>query len=626
MCGIAGYASTSESVRHQEWLLSASNKLSHRGPDDSGVWFTEGKSVGLAHRRLAIFDLSPLGAQPMSTPDRSITITFNGEIYNFLELRKQLSGLGYGFRSTSDTEVILAAYQQWGQNMLSKLIGMFAFAIVDMRRNEIFIARDRAGEKPLYYRVAKNSFSFASELRALAENSGLSLNVNLRSLEHYLAYGYSPGSETLLDKHFKLPPGHFMIVDLETLHFDLRRYWDVPSFDSQLSNSRDELADELEELLADSVSMQLAADVPVGILLSGGLDSSLITAFAARHGGLVNTFTVAMTDSPSLDESAHANLIANHFSTNHTVLSSELADSALIESIAAHIGEPIADSSIIPTYLVAREVKKSCTVALGGDGGDELFGGYSHYQMQLKHSRQHGRLAWLFAGVISSGAENFLPLGFPGRNMMMSLQREKSVQFSTAATHFDNLSRKRLLSSLTLEPRGPERFRSSSFPCESDLVRCSTLFDFRNYLPEDILVKVDRASMMNSLEVRAPFLDHRLIEFAFSKVPSSQKVTETNKKILLKSVAERLLPAEFDHNRKQGFSIPLAAWLKRGPIREMFWSHLASSDSMFNVRFVEKMLRNQDLGFRNSERLFALLQFEIWRKTLGVSGVSESDA
>jgi asparagine synthase (glutamine-hydrolysing) len=620
MCGLVGTASA-VARDDRAWLPVACETLRHRGPDDSGEWWSSDGRVGLAHRRLSILDLSPAGHQPMHLVKRGLSIVFNGEIYNFLELRRELEDMGHRFRSHTDTEVLLAAYAAWGKDCLDRLNGMFAFAIFDAPRRTLFLARDRAGEKPLFYAVSDQTLYFASELKALLANPALPRRIEPTALDCYLAMGYVPGDRCILQGFNKLPPAHALTFDLDTGAATVRRYWRLPELDAAAAAGQlDEAAllDELEALLEDAVGRQLVADVPVGVLLSGGVDSSLVTAMAVRRAQNVRTFSIAFPGHAEADESAHARLIARHFGTEHTELVAEPSTADLIPRLARQFDEPIVDSSMVPTWLVSNLVRQHCTVALGGDGGDELFGGYGHHSRLLWMQERPGRLPPSLRRAVSWSATTVMPVGFKGRNWLQALGTDLSRDLPLVASYFDADARRRLMGGDAVQPSA-EQVLSGRVPAAPDLLQRATRMDFGNYMAEDILVKIDRASMSNSLELRAPFLDYRVIEFAFSRVPSSLKATPWVRKLILKQLCERVLPPEFDKQRKQGFGIPIKSWLQAGPFRELFWDVLQDPDTLFDRPTVKSLLDRQDRGFGNGERLFALVLFELWRREYGVS-------
>lgn len=620
MCGIVGIVSNTPQAQ-RAWLAIGRDAMTHRGPDDAGEWWSADGRVGLAQRRLAIIDLSPAGHQPMHDASGALSIVFNGEIYNFADLRDELIAKGHGFRSHSDTEVILAAYREWGTECLARFNGMFAFALFDARQQTVFLARDRAGEKPMFYHQAGGVLRFASELKALLADPALPRRIDPTALDCYLAMGYVPGERCMLQSFNKLSPAHALLFDLQTGQTKIWRYWQLPELEAASSRPVDETAllGELEALLEDAVRRQMVADVPVGVLLSGGVDSSLITAMAVRSSSQVQTFTIGFPGHGKLDETEHARLIARHFGTRHTELMAEPTTADLLPRLARQFDEPIVDSSMIPTFLVSQLVRQHCTVALGGDGGDELFGGYGHYSRLQWMQRKLGPIPRPLRIGIALAAEKLLPVGVKGRNWLQGLGVDLDKGLPLIASCFDATTRGRLLAAQSGWHAQAEDVLRSRVPVHPDLLQRATRMDFVNYLAEDILVKVDRASMWNSLELRAPLLDYRVIEFAFGKVPSHLKATAKDKKILLKRLTACVLPPEFDRQRKQGFSIPLAEWLKGGAFRALFHEVLRDPKCSFDAGTVGSLLGGQDRGRSNSERLFALVLFELWRREYGVT-------
>ena len=612
MCGIIGIASQA-GISERAWLTAGCDAIRHRGPDDSGEWWSPNRNVGLAHRRLAIIDTSPSGHQPMQDAKGDLIIVFNGEIYNFLDLRRLLESKGHKFRTSTDTEVLLEAYRQWGADCLSYLNGMFAFALVDMCNKQLFLARDRAGEKPLYYTLANGTLRFASELKALLADPTISRSINKEALDCYLAVGYIPDDRCIVCGVNKLSPAHALLFDLNTGQTNTWRYWRFPKMAApSVCTTEEQLLYDLEVLLEDAVRRQLVADVPVGIMLSGGIDSSLVTAMASRATNQVKTFTIRLPGYGKYDETAHARLIAKHFATDHVELEAAEIKADLLPLLARNFDEPMADSSLVPTYLVCKLIRPYCTVALGGDGGDELFGGYRHYNRMLCMQQKFGLFPFMLRKVTSQISSTLLPLGFKGRNFLLGLSVDLEHGIPMPAPLFDSKSRRELLSDQSEWVTVAEEVMASRIPKEGDLLQLATRTDFENYLADDILMKVDRTSMLNSLEVRAPFLDHRITEFAFSVVPSYLKATGQHSKIVLKKLSKRLLPAGFDLQRKQGFSIPLATWLKGGHWRNLFHEVLLDQQCIFDKTASTKLLRGQDLGRSNSERLFCLVLFELW--------------
>jgi asparagine synthase (glutamine-hydrolysing) len=619
MCGIVGIAAT-EAIQDRAWLAKGRDAMRHRGPDDAGEWWSNDGRVGFGHRRLAIVDLSPGGHQPMQLADGDLTITFNGEIYNFLDLKTQLRALGASFRTSSDTEVILAAYRQWGTDCLAHLNGMFAFALHDSRRNRLFLARDRAGEKPLFYAPSPGALRFSSELKGLLADPSVPRRMDPHALDYYLAMGYVPAPMCILQGVRKLPQAHALLFDLGNGQSRVWRYWEVPDAPDEAAAPNDaQLLDELEGLLADAVRRQLVADVPVGVLLSGGVDSSLVAAMAVRAAPHVKTFTMRFPGHGRYDETGHARLIAQHFQTDHIELDVPPSSVDLLPLLAHQFDEPVADSSMIPTYLVSKLTREHCTVALGGDGGDELFGGYAAYSRLLRMQHTQGRIPVPLRQLSAAAAGTWLPVGVRGRNWLLGLGTDLRRDLPWTATYFDLAARRRLFARSGQCCAVAEQGVRDSLAADPDLLQRATRLDLRNYMVEDILAKVDRASMLNSLEVRAPFLDYRLLEFAFGRVPTRLKATVSEHKILLKQLAARILPPEFDRQRKQGFSIPLASWLREPAWRAFFRDTLlAAPGSLFSRRTLQGLLDGQERGRSNSERLFALVMLTLWQKDYGV--------
>lgn len=615
MCGIVGKAELGYAGLDDAWLHAAGTILHHRGPDGEGYWRSQDGRVELAHRRLAIIDLSAAAGQPMERD--AFCIAYNGEVYNFTELRDQLIGKGHVFRTQSDTEVLLAAWQEWGVGCLDRLNGMFAFALYDANGKALFLARDRAGEKPLFYRFAGGVLSFASELKALMADPSHPRVIDEEAFDCYLAMGFAPGDRCILSGFKKLPPAHALRFDLATGALDVWRYWRLPppaNPESSEPLNEASLVDELETLLADAVRRQMTADVPVGVLLSGGIDSSIVTAMAVRAQANIKTFTIRFPGHGRLDETEHARLISRHFATEHIEFEATAPSQERLTRLARQFDEPIIDSSMIPTSLVTDLVGKHCTVAVGGDGADELFGGYSHYDRMLRMERKFSRVPLPLRKAIALGAERLLPIGAKGRNWLQALGEDLDSSVPLVASYFDAATRRQLLGRSAHSQVTAEMIFRTRARAEGDLLQRASRTDFENYLPEDILVKVDRSSMLSSLEMRAPFLDCRIIEFASGKVPSSLKATSSERKILLRRLAARLLPRQFDQTRKQGFSIPIAHWLESGPMRELFYAVLLDQGCIFDQSVVRDLLDSTARGRNNGERLFGLLLFELWRK------------
>ncbi len=626
MCGIAGTTSLRSRV-DLETIVAMCDTLKHRGPDDRGAWLSPDGRVAFGHRRLSVIDLSPLGHQPMVSSDGALCITFNGEIYNYRELKKELEDLGHRFKSRSDTEVLLASYREWETNLLERIQGMFAFALWDARHQRLLLARDRAGEKPLFYHYSPSSFSFASELKALMSLPDLSRRLDLTSFNHYLAFGYVPGERCILQGFHKLAAGQALTYDLENDSIRKWRYWSLPE-PAQISGKigaaiEESFVDELEGLLKTSVMRQLNSDVPVGVLLSGGVDSSIVTAMAATATSRLNTFTVRFPGHGVHDETRHARLVSEHFGTNHVELVAQPASVELLPQLARQFDEPMADSSMVPTYLVSQLIRQEgITVALGGDGADELFGGYMHHSWVQIQERARAWIPGPLRRMMGKAASTQMPVGMRGRNWILGFSDELAQSIATINTYFDHYTRSRLLSPLSANSDlllAPETFKRSLCERHHTPLQQTTRVDFLTYLPDDILVKIDRSSMLASLETRAPFLDKNIIELAQGSIPDSLRATPSARKILLRRIARRILPPAFDVRRKQGFSIPLASWFN-GPWGRFMEAVLHESDpALMNRAVISELIEGQRQSRSNTHRLYALTMLKLWRRHYSIT-------
>jgi asparagine synthase (glutamine-hydrolysing) len=624
MCGIVAKVQHKEPIDEQLFGQQV-DALKHRGPDDRGIWLNEYRSVALGSRRLAIQDLSEAGHMPMSDSSKKVWITFNGEIYNFRQIREKLESVGHKFRGGSDTEVLLEAYLEWDTDCLEYLDGMFGFAIFDSRKNfsregRVFIARDRAGEKPVYYRHHKGGFSCASELKALMRDKYLSRKLDPVSIDAFLGLGYVPGDMCILCNVKKLRPANAAVYDIATNKLDVWQYWSVPEAQAEQQKATDPLCDELEDLLFNSVRERLVADVPVGILLSGGVDSSLVTAAAATVSSQpVKTFTITFPGHGYYDESKYAGLVAKWFGTEHHELSVEDDFVDLLPKLAQQYDEPLADSSLIPTYIVSKLTRQYVTVALGGDGGDELFGGYPTYNIALRKERYYRAIPKSIRRVVSTGGK-LLPFGTRGKKHLSSLSGDLKDAFIGYSILFDSNMRRSLLHpdiSMSIASNSDTAYlhRAHLWPnTTDDSVYKMTELDFLSYLPDDILVKIDRASMAVSLETRVPFLDRKIIEYAFEKVPSNLKTNQKEKKILLRRLCRRLLPPNLNIERKQGFSLPLSFWNSSkftGLCRDVF---SRTNGNILNKKVVGKFVDGKKPYSSLKRYLFPLLMLQLWQE------------
>jgi len=614
MCGILGTIQSAHSVNKDDFKFFLS-RLNHRGPDYGDIWSSSDSKIILGHTRLSILDLSALSSQPMPSKCGRYVIVFNGEIYNYQFLRQKLvEDHSCHFSSSGDTEVVLTAYQIWGEKCLDFFNGMFSFAIYDQGTNQVppsvFFARDRVGEKPFYYSIEAGTFSFASELKALNHSD----NVDLSALNYYLSFGYIPNDLCLFEGIKKLPPGHCGKFLINSGEIAIRRYWSLPVNRPKNQVPGEDLAEESGALIEDSVRLRLIADVPVGVLLSGGLDSSLITAASAHvSASPIETFTISIPGS-KLDESSYARKIAHYFGTKHHELPLEETSLDLIDTLAPFIDEPIADSSILPAWIVFGLARKEVKVVLGGDGGDELFGGYSDYLTAIQDQKTWGLAPQIMLKGLSLLAQQ-LPAGVYGRNKVGSMYGGALQQLIWGTPYFDRGLRQNILSADAISMLGhdlnsPEDYLLSLYLQGSDPIDCMTRAHFLSVLPDDFLVKVDRTSMACGIEARSPFLDHHLIEFAFGNVSSNWKVFNGETRRLEKMLAKKWLPQDLDINRKQGFSIPINEWL-RAEGEDRLMERMNGLPDAIRMNEVRKLVRGHIEGRSNGGRLFSLIMLAI---------------
>lgn len=650
MCGIAGFVDIPGAAvaQWQETAQRMSDSLRHRGPDASGTWCDTNDHVVLAHRRLAIIDLTETGAQPMLSGSGRYAIAFNGEVYNFLKLRSDLESRKHRFRGNSDTEVILAAFEEWGvEGATKRFIGMFAVALWDRAERKLHLIRDRMGEKPVYYGWAGRTFLFASELKALRAHPAWRAEVNRDSLASLLRYGYIPAPHSIYQGIFKLLPGTILTLPA-ALGFspdDLpepKRYWSVRDV-AEAGTARPmtcgvaEAVDRLEGLLRDSIGLQMIADVPLGAFLSGGIDSSTVTALMqaqSRHP--VRTFTIGFHEQ-GYDEAVHARTVARYLKTDHTELYVTPAEALdVVPKLPDLYDEPFADPSQIPTFLLSQLTHRHVSVSLSGDGGDELFGGYNRY---IWGKRVRRMTDWMPSSVrrmvaailsgISRGRTRVLidyfshnvsgPLSVPlGGDKLQKLAGALAVGGSDEL-YLGLVSHWKKPESVVLGTRGfstalTDQTDEAMLP---DLAECMMYFDMITYLPDDILVKIDRAAMGISLETRTPFLDHRVVEFAW-RLPLSMKIRRGQGKWLLRQVLNRYIPARLIERPKAGFAVPIDAWL-RGPLRE--WAEALLDDQrlqregFFNAMPIRRKWNEHLSGRRNWQyHLWNVLMFQAWQE------------
>lgn len=621
MCGIVGFCGPGFALSQRDPLFELermSRVLFHRGPDDTGIWHESGLLCGLAQRRLSIVDLSSSGHQPMESQCGRYILVFNGEIYNHRELRSELEAdkPGRNWRGTSDTETLLESMALWGvQAALARTDGMFAFALWDRQQRTLKLARDRAGEKPLFYWQASGFLAFASEVKALLVLKNAPRTLDRQGLESYLSYGYVPGESSMITGIRRVAPASIATYEADNCRLFQQKYWELPELNNRTGGglSDEELIASLRQKLTRAVRMQLQADVPVAVLLSGGLDSSLVAAIAAEVVPRVKTFTISFPNSGTFDESAHARIVARNFGTDHHEIPLDNLALDGLERIIRLQDEPLCDSSILPTYLLCQAVSRHVKVALGGDGGDELFGGYRGYNLAQWQQLARSGLPRFIRVAMASAARRYAPLGIKGRTYLAALDQSKAGASARSLVLFDGNERRQLLGAdFNHDSVTPEIRKEAFVSPDHSVVQTVTRMDFQTYLTGDILVKVDRAAMMSSLEVRTPMLDRHIIEFAFGQVPDRLKFGYRQRKILLRKLGERVLPHELDLRRKQGFSIPLKTWLATEKGALLIDAAKALPRDIVRRDYVDKLIANQRGRGNNAERIFCLAILSFW--------------
>lgn len=624
MCGISGIVSPDGIIAYQA-LVPSLDQQQHRGPDARGTW--EDDECVLGHRRLAIIDLSDAGRQPLSNENDTVWITFNGEIYNFQALRRQLNDMGHCFRTGTDTEVIVHAYEQWGTDCVKHLRGMFAFGIWDQRQRRLLLARDRLGKKPLFYTQQGDRFLFASELQGIVADPDVPREVNLAALDAYLTWGYVPAPETAFRGISKLPPAHWLTLDLtpEGPVVHVERYWSL-AYGPKLRLSEAEAAEAVREKLTEAVRLRMVSDVPLGAFLSGGIDSSIVVGLMAGLSDQpVRTFSIGFQEA-AYNELEHARRIAKRWGTQHQEFVVEPDALAVLPTLVRHYGEPYADSSAVPTFYVSQLTRREVTVALNGDGGDESFAGYERY-LGNQMAEWVRRLPACRLAV--QGLARMLPDSLDPKSRLRKLRRFLDVAHQPMVERyggwlsFFRAEAKRSLYQTdfhaALNGDSSTDWYGSLFDAANGLdpVDAAMAVDVHSYLPYDLLVKVDITSMANSLEARSPFLDHELMEFA-ARLPVSLKLRGSTHKYLLKRAFADLLPPENVHRRKMGFGVPVGQWF-RGPLRDLLCDSLLSERCRSRGYFAPpevKRLVGEHLDGRSDHTfpLWSLLMLELWHQ------------
>jgi asparagine synthase (glutamine-hydrolysing) len=623
MCGICGKINLNDDPVEEALLRKMASCLSHRGPDDEGTWIRN--NVGLGHRRLSIIDLSPLARQPMSNEDGTVWIVYNGEIYNFPELREDLIKRGHLFRSRSDTETIVHLYEEHGIGCLEHLRGMFAFGIWDAREQALFLARDRVGKKPVYYLHSRNTFVFASEIKSILQDEMVSRRPDCEAIHHYLTYQDVPSPWTAFEGIKKLPPAHYLV--LKNGRVETKRYWKL-SYQPKHEMGNEEIKGEIIERLREATKIRLLSDVPVGAFLSGGVDSSAVVAMmSGLVTGPVKTFSIGFKEE-TYNELRYARLVAERFRTDHREFIVEPNAVEVIEKLVWHYNEPFADPSAIPTYYVSKVAREHVTVILNGDGGDEDFAGYGRYVANEFSRSLHKALPTPLAKAILPLVMS-LPHGKDPNNFFWRLKRflqeyiqPPEIRNGHWLCHFTEEMKRGIytddfinhVSSVNSFDLLVHRYREA----EAGNFLDSTLYtDVMMYLPDDLLVKVDVASMANSLEARSPFLDHKFMEFA-AKIPAELKLRGRKTKYILKEALKGILPDEVLFREKMGFGVPIDYWF-RNELKTMVYDILLSDRALqrgyFRKEAVKSILDEHTSNKWNRQyQIYNLLMLELWHR------------
>jgi asparagine synthase (glutamine-hydrolysing) len=627
MCGICGKIDFTGTSIEKGLMAKMATTLVHRGPDDQGLYLNQ--NIALGHRRLSVIDLSPSAHQPMSNEDGTLWIVYNGEIYNFAELREELTAKGHRFRSHSDTEVIIHLYEEEGPECVKRLRGMFAFAIWDDRRKSLFLARDRVGKKPLFYYLDNNCLIFASEIKAILQDTDVNKKPDIIAIHHYLTYQSVPAPFSAFDGIKKLPPSHYLLYKDKKVH--LKRYWKLsyaPKYVVKSATRERDVAEELLGKLKEAVRIRLVSDVPLGVFLSGGIDSSAIVALmTAMTDKPVKSFSIGFK-SESYDERRYARTVAERFGTEHVEFVVEPEATEVLPKLVWHYNEPFADQSAIPTYYVAKLAREHVTVALTGDGSDEIFAGYERYVAnELSRVARRYVPAALVKKVLPLVMK--LPQGNDLNSIVWKLKRflqeyTKTPELSNASwnSHFTHEMKQGLYSSdLWAKVSSIDSFdlmMKAYHDTDAETFLDKTLHaDVMTYLPNDLLAKVDVATMAHSLEARSPFLDHELMEYV-AKIPSTLKLKRMTTKYILKKALKGILPSEIISRKKKGFVVPIDRWF-RDELKEMVYDVLLGQRSIergyFNKSFIQRILDEHVSGQWNWQyHIYNLLMLELWHR------------
>jgi asparagine synthase (glutamine-hydrolysing) len=638
MCGIAGFAGqtlrgAAHEREHAHLLDRMCRIIKHRGPDDQGMMVRGAIALGM--RRLSIIDLAG-GHQPISNETGDVTVVFNGEIYNYRDLQRELEARGHQFQTHSDTETIVHAYEEYGPACVEHFRGMFALALWDEKKRSLFLARDRAGKKPLYYTLTKQgTLVFGSELKSLLQHPEVTREVNAVALDAYFTLGYVPDPLSIYQGIYKLAPGHYLCFADGAIK--IKQYWDF-SYDAEDVTRRagataENYLEELRALLDEAVRVRLVSDVPLGAFLSGGIDSSAVVGLMARNMSQpVKTFSIGFHED-SFNELKYARIAARHFGTEHQefIVTPDICD--IVDELAWHFDEPFADSSAIPTYMVSKLARAHVTVILSGDGGDELFAGYTRYVTDRRRG-QFALLPRLVRQQLMQPISQRLPHGAWGRNYLYNVALDPLERYLDSVSVFTSLNKHSLY---TVDFQAQLRAGDSSYPSFQDYAArigsnhpldALLYIDSKTYLPGDILTKVDRMSMAASLEARAPLLDHKLIEFV-TRIPAGLKMKGSETKHIFKQAIADFVPPEILHRPKQGFGVPIQQWINqqlRGRIRETLTGARAQSRGLVEARYVNLLLDEHERNRRDhSTQLWALFMLELWQQTFQDAGAAPKD-
>ena len=609
MCGIYGFYTPSFSDQTLNWFKEIENIMNHRGPDNKGSWLNHTKNIGLGFNRLAIMDLSENSNQPYTNQNLGLSLVFNGEIYNFKNLREELIKKGFKFNTEGEAEVLLYGYKQWGIELVNKIEGMFAIVIYDIKKEKLILIRDIAGQKPLFYFYKDNNLFFSSELKVIIENSIVKKRLDFNSLADYLKFGNSLSPYTLIDNIFQLQAGHYLILNLKNKEFQIKNYFELRK--QEFKNfSFQEKIDIFDNLFEESITQCLQSDVNKCIMLSGGLDSSLVVSKASKIEKKINTFTVKFSNSKKLDESFYAKKISNYYSTNHTEVDINDFDINDLKNLAFISDNPIADSSLIPTFLISNKISKSFKVAVGGDGSDELFGGYPLYQkIHILNYLKKFKPFKIFKNFQNIFYENYRI-----KKILFFLLNDTSEELLLTKYFTD-------LKDLIIQKKNNNIRKSiDKTELENDIVQKLSYLDFKYYLQNNILTKTDRSSMHNSLELRSPFLSKKIINFAMNSLDGKDKSNIIDKKIFLKKYAKTVLPKEFNFNRKQGFVLPVNDLMFDVKFNDYIKEIYFDDNKLFHKEILSKLYKYGKSGnLTCSNLIYSIFILNQWIRRYNVS-------